>query len=226
MFARLLAAFALMLPLPSLAADTCAFGTPVPRDWTTVWTRAMVFRVPSTSAAAVRRIDSFDTTIDVIDVPGVSVEIESGIAALFTRDDELTPAGRALRTVVAPAPGRRGEIVGTWPFDDDGHFAARMVASFDDDAGRLTACRIVESARPLERITELRLLGVVAIGERRCAVLRGFAIERRACVGDYVTREYGQLDAVGTDSADVVEVLPNGKGGWRERRTTLRLGRD
>ena len=223
---RILVAFLLALPSSCAAAGTCAFGTPVPAGWQTVWTRAMTFRVPASTAPGVRKIDSFDTTVDALDLPGVTLEIESGIAALFTSDAEREPAGRSSRAVVAPAPGRRGAVIGTWPLDDDGGFAVRMEARFDDEAGRVTACRIVESARPLERIAELRLLGVVTIGERRCAVLRGVGIERRACVGDYVTREYGRLDAVNADSADVLEILPNGKGGWRERRTTLRLARD
>lgn len=217
---RWLAALALFVPLSCMADTSCPFGTPVPRDWQHAYTRAMAFRVPAVVTAHGQ--ESFDTTVDRVEVAGVSLWIESGILAMFADEREATPGNRWPRKVTEPAHGKRGTIVATLPTDDDG-MGVRVTAAFNDEAGRLVACRIIESARPLERVGELTLVGIFSTGERPCAVLRGVAAQRRVCIGDYVTRDFGRIDKVDADSVEIQEILRNRKGGWKERRTRLAL---
>ena len=43
-------------------------------------------------------------------------------------------------------------------------------------------------------------------------------------VGDYMGQNYGHVTAVTTSEIDLVELVPNGSGGWMERDASVALG--
>ena len=43
-------------------------------------------------------------------------------------------------------------------------------------------------------------------------------------IGNYMGQKYGQVTAIEEDHVGLVELVPNGTGGWMERDTTIALG--
>lgn len=43
-------------------------------------------------------------------------------------------------------------------------------------------------------------------------------------LGNYMGQNYGHVSAIEEDHVDLVELVPNGTGGWMERDTTIALG--
>ena len=49
-------------------------------------------------------------------------------------------------------------------------------------------------------------------------------VVHRVRVGNYLGQNYGRVIAVEEDRIELVELVPNGAGGWMERQATIALG--
>ncbi len=49
-------------------------------------------------------------------------------------------------------------------------------------------------------------------------------IVHRVRIGNYLGQNYGRITAISEDKIDIVELIPNGGGGWMERAATIALG--
>jgi len=49
-------------------------------------------------------------------------------------------------------------------------------------------------------------------------------VVHRVHVGNYLGQNYGRITNVTEDHIDLVELVPNGSGGWMERQATIALG--
>lgn len=67
------------------------------------------------------------------------------------------------------------------------------------------------------------MVGLLANGTGRFALVSGAGGVHRVKVGDYLGRNYGRIVAINDDRIEVVEIVPDGEGGWLERPRTLTL---
>jgi type IV pilus assembly protein PilP len=49
-------------------------------------------------------------------------------------------------------------------------------------------------------------------------------VVHRVHVGNYLGQNYGRITGIGEDHIELVELVPNGSGGWMERQATIALG--
>jgi len=49
-------------------------------------------------------------------------------------------------------------------------------------------------------------------------------VVHRVHVGNYLGQNYGRITAISEDHIELVELVPNGSGGWMERQATIALG--
>ena len=49
-------------------------------------------------------------------------------------------------------------------------------------------------------------------------------VVHRVHTGNYLGQNYGRITGIGEDHIEIVELVPNGSGGWMERQATIALG--
>ncbi len=49
-------------------------------------------------------------------------------------------------------------------------------------------------------------------------------VVHRVHIGEYLGQNYGRVTAIDEDRIELVELVPNGAGGWMERQATIALG--
>ncbi len=67
------------------------------------------------------------------------------------------------------------------------------------------------------------MVGTLSQGEGVFALVRGAGGVRRIKVGDYLGRNHGRVIAIDETKIDIVEIVPDGEGGWLERPRSLTL---
>lgn len=67
------------------------------------------------------------------------------------------------------------------------------------------------------------MVGTLANDSGAFALINGAGGVHRVKVGDYLGRNHGRILAVEESKIDVVEIVPDGEGGWLERPRTLSL---
>lgn len=72
-------------------------------------------------------------------------------------------------------------------------------------------------------IEAFEMVGLLANDIGRFALVSGAEGVHRVKVGDYLGRNYGRIVAINDDRIEVVEIVPDGEGGWLERPRTLTL---
>lgn len=85
-----------------------------------------------------------------------------------------------------------------------------------------------DEARPKQflegfNIELFEMVGLLANDTGRFALVGGAGGVHRVKVGDYLGRNYGRIVAINDDRIEVVEIVPDGEGGWLERPRTLTL---
>ena len=85
-----------------------------------------------------------------------------------------------------------------------------------------------DEARPRQflegfNIELFQMVGLLANGNGRFALVSGVGGVHRVKVGDYLGRNHGRIVAINDDRVEVVEIVPDGEGGWLERPRTLTL---
>lgn len=82
---------------------------------------------------------------------------------------------------------------------------------------------------PLEAypLAALQLVGTLSIDGRRSALLRDPGGQvHRVYVGAHMGTDFGRIVSITDASVQLVEIVPNGQGGWMERSRTISLDRD
>lgn len=83
--------------------------------------------------------------------------------------------------------------------------------------------------QPLEKfaLDSLEMVGTIGTDTNRVALIQdpGDRIHR-IHVNQYMGQNYGHVTDITKDHVDLVELVPNGNGGWRERDTSVALSTD
>ena len=70
----------------------------------------------------------------------------------------------------------------------------------------------------------LRMMGTLEKDEQFWAILRDpDAIIHRVQVGNYIGQNHGKITNITEDRVEVLEIVPDGRGGWEERQAELAL---
>ena len=70
----------------------------------------------------------------------------------------------------------------------------------------------------------LRMMGTLEKGDQFWAILRDpDTIIHRVQVGNYIGQNHGKIIEVTEDKIELLEIIPNGRGGWEERKAQLAL---
>lgn len=72
-------------------------------------------------------------------------------------------------------------------------------------------------------IESFEMVGTLGNASGTFALLRGGGGVHRVKVGDYLGRNHGRIVSVGDLQVDVIEIVPDGEGGWLERPRTISL---
>lgn len=72
-------------------------------------------------------------------------------------------------------------------------------------------------------IEGFEMVGVLSNKQGMQALIRGAGGVHRVKVGDYLGRNHGRVTGIEESRVDVVEIVPDGEGGWLERPRTLSL---
>jgi type IV pilus assembly protein PilP len=72
-------------------------------------------------------------------------------------------------------------------------------------------------------IEVFQMVGLLANDGGRFALIGGAGGVHRVKVGDYLGRNYGRIVAINDGRIEIVEIVPDGEGGWLERPRTLTL---
>lgn len=80
---------------------------------------------------------------------------------------------------------------------------------------------------PLESypLDSLKMSGTIGVGSAVEGLVRDpDGVVHRVRVGNYVGQNYGRITAIDEDRIELVELVPNGTGGWMERPAAIALG--
>jgi type IV pilus assembly protein PilP len=70
----------------------------------------------------------------------------------------------------------------------------------------------------------LRMMGTLEKGDQFWAILRGpDSIIHRVQVGNYIGQNHGKITEITEDKIELLEIVPDGRGGWEERSAELAL---
>lgn len=72
-------------------------------------------------------------------------------------------------------------------------------------------------------IENFTMVGTLSNGQGRYALIRGGDGVHRVRIGDYLGRNHGRIVEISEAAVDVVEIVPDGEGGWLERPRSLTL---
>jgi type IV pilus assembly protein PilP len=81
--------------------------------------------------------------------------------------------------------------------------------------------------QPLEAfpLDSLKMVGTIgAKGSIEALIKDPQGVIHQVHVGDYMGQNYGHVTGVSEDQVDLVELVPNGSGGWMERDASVALG--
>lgn len=67
------------------------------------------------------------------------------------------------------------------------------------------------------------MVGTLSNDEGLYALVSGAGGVHRVKVGDYLGRNHGRIQSIGDAQVDVVEIVPDGEGGWIERPRSISL---
>ncbi|HVJ63108.1 MAG TPA: pilus assembly protein PilP [Tahibacter sp.] len=98
----------------------------------------------------------------------------------------------------------RDETVGTGPRPDEGR-VKEALESFPLDG--------------------LAMVGTIGIGDALEGLVKDpDGVVHRIHPGNYLGQNYGKITLIAEDRIEVVELVPNGAGGWMERQASIALG--
>jgi type IV pilus assembly protein PilP len=80
---------------------------------------------------------------------------------------------------------------------------------------------------PLEAfaLDSLKMVGTIGAGKTIVALIRDpGGVIHQVHDNEYMGQNYGRVTDIGEDHIDLVELVPNGNGGWMERQASISLG--
>ena len=80
---------------------------------------------------------------------------------------------------------------------------------------------------PLESfpLDGLKMSGTLGLAKGMEGLVRDpDGVVHRVHIGNYLGQNYGRITAISEDRIDLVELAPNGTGGWMERQASIALG--
>lgn len=81
--------------------------------------------------------------------------------------------------------------------------------------------------QPLEAfaLDSLKMVGTIGTGKSmRALIMDPGGVIHRVHDNEYMGQNYGRVTDIGEDRVDLVELVPNGNGGWMERQASIALG--
>jgi type IV pilus assembly protein PilP len=81
--------------------------------------------------------------------------------------------------------------------------------------------------QPLEMfaLDSLKMVGTIGAGKSSEALVKDpGGVIHRVHLNEYMGQSYGRVVGVSDDRLDLVELVPNGTGGWMERQASIALG--
>lgn len=81
--------------------------------------------------------------------------------------------------------------------------------------------------QPLEAfaLDSLKMVGTIGTGNSTQALIKDpGGVIHRVHDNEYMGQNYGRVTDIGDDHVDLVELVPNGNGGWMERQASIALG--
>jgi type IV pilus assembly protein PilP len=81
--------------------------------------------------------------------------------------------------------------------------------------------------QPLEAfaLDSLKMVGTIGTGKSLVALIQDpTGVIYRIHDGNYMGQNYGRVTEVSADHVNLVELVPNGQGGWMERKARIALG--
>jgi type IV pilus assembly protein PilP len=72
-------------------------------------------------------------------------------------------------------------------------------------------------------IEDFEMVGILANASGRFALMKGGGGVHRVKVGDYIGQNDGKITAISDTEVDVMELVPDGEGGWLERPRAILL---
>jgi type IV pilus assembly protein PilP len=81
--------------------------------------------------------------------------------------------------------------------------------------------------QPLEMfaLDSLKMVGTIGTGAQIQALIKDTdGVIHRVSANEYMGQNYGRVTDVAPDHIDLVELVPNGNGGWMERPASIALG--
>jgi type IV pilus assembly protein PilP len=74
-------------------------------------------------------------------------------------------------------------------------------------------------------VGSLTMVGTLSQGDRLFALIRdGEGGVHRVARGDYMGTDHGKVQRIGENELELIEIVPDGTGGWVERARTVTLG--
>lgn len=80
---------------------------------------------------------------------------------------------------------------------------------------------------PLENfpLDSLKMVGTIGTGKTIQGLVKDpDGVIHLVHVNNYLGQNYGKIDAINEDEIDLVELIPNGSGGWMKRQAKIALG--
>lgn len=133
-------------------------------------------------------------------------------------------------------PGGKIEPIPSFPPYEGFKYGAMALRSPFDVPATVTAERIAgnpapapDDSRPREvlenyNFAALNMVGILDRDGRRWSLIDDGAGQiHRVTVGNYMGRNHGRIVRITESRTDVIEIIPDGEGGWVERPRTLSL---
>nr|WP_299244007.1 pilus assembly protein PilP [uncultured Halomonas sp.] len=121
-------------------------------------------------------------------------------------------------------PVTYGQVAGRSPF-----MVQRADVEQDRDVNTELAPNVQRPREALEAyaLESLILVGTLRTDERNSALIRDpDGGVHRLYVGEHLGKDFGRITHIGERALQILEIVPNGQGGWVERRSTLALSDD
>jgi type IV pilus assembly protein PilP len=114
-----------------------------------------------------------------------------------------------------------GEVDPFKPFFQEQPEAPKQVASSNGIQPDFNRIREELESTTLD---SLRMVGTLEQDAQVWGIVRSpDGVIHRVQVGNYMGKNHGRIKTIGEDRIDLVEIIPDGQGGWQEREASLAL---
>lgn len=140
------------------------------------------------------------------------------VKARKSRAIEPIPQVKQYEAFTYEAHGRRDPFVKIEPERGEGTTAAPVGSGIQPDFNR--------NREPLEEfpLDSLRMVGTINMQGTAFALVRApDSVIHRAVIGDHLGQNFGRIVGITETEISLVEIIPDGFGGWMERPATLAL---